>query len=231
VGAGIINALAAIGINESDKAFEGPYFQSHNADRRSRVEAAIAELGYVRNATSGQPAAHWRRSGFASWLLYPATTGSYPARAPYDAHPVPLLAEPWPGIPARGKGAANRAEACWVPIAPGLTPHGLRHTHRTIMEEAGTPPKLMDERLGHEDGSVQARYSHVTPRMRARLMDALTEQREEAVEARRRMSRAHPSRRSTRSSEPGRDQVGRRKKRSPDQDLLPIFSQGPPQTP
>ena len=161
-------------------------------DRRARVEAAITELAYVRNAASGELAVHWRRSGFASWLFYPATTGSYPTRAPSDAHPVPLLAEPWPGIPARGRGAASRAQACWVPIAPGLTPHGLRHTHRTIMEEAGTPPKLMDERLGHEDGSVQARYSHVTLRMRARLMDALTEQWEEALEARRAMSPGSP---------------------------------------
>jgi hypothetical protein len=38
------------------------------------------------------------------------------------------------------------------------------------MEELGTPPKLTDERLGHEDGSVQARYSHVTPTMRRQLM-------------------------------------------------------------
>jgi hypothetical protein len=44
------------------------------------------------------------------------------------------------------------------------------------MEELGTPPKLMDERMGHEDGSVQARYSHITARMRNRLMDELTEQ-------------------------------------------------------
>ncbi len=52
------------------------------------------------------------------------------------------------------------------------------------MEELGIPPKLMDERLGHEDGSVQARYSHITARMRNRLMDELTEQWEEGVEAR-----------------------------------------------
>ncbi|WUH92606.1 hypothetical protein OG900_22520 [Streptomyces sp. NBC_00433] len=52
--------------------------------------------------------------------------------------------------------------------AAGLL-HGLGHTHRTIMEEAATPPKRIDERLGHEDVPVQARYSHVTPRMRARL--------------------------------------------------------------
>jgi len=43
------------------------------------------------------------------------------------------------------------------------------------MEELGTPPKLMDGRMGHEDGSVQARYSHVTATMRERLLDGPTE--------------------------------------------------------
>jgi hypothetical protein len=37
---------------------------------------------------------------------------------------------------------------------------------------------------GHEDGSVQARYSHITARMRNRLMGELTEQWEEALAAR-----------------------------------------------
>ncbi|GAA2499379.1 glutamate--tRNA ligase [Streptomyces thermolineatus] len=36
---GIISALASIGISEADPAFEGPFFQSHNADRHR--EAAL----------------------------------------------------------------------------------------------------------------------------------------------------------------------------------------------
>jgi hypothetical protein len=44
---------------------------------------------------------------------------------------------------------------------------------------------LMDERLGHEDGSVQARYSHVTPVMRERLLDGLTHLWRSALDARR----------------------------------------------
>jgi integrase len=79
-----------------------------------------------------------------------------------------------------------------VPIAPGLTPHGLRHTHKTMMEELGTPPKLMDERMGHEDGSVQARYSHVTAAMRASLLDGLTARRQEALTARRAIAPGSP---------------------------------------
>jgi hypothetical protein len=53
------------------------------------------------------------------------------------------------------------------------------------MEELRTPPKLMDQRMGHEDGSVQARYSHITPDMRSRLMEGLTEHWESALDARR----------------------------------------------
>ncbi|MFC0597329.1 glutamate--tRNA ligase [Streptomyces palmae] len=42
---GIIGALAAIGINESDPAFEGPYFQSHNADRHREAAQQLFEAG------------------------------------------------------------------------------------------------------------------------------------------------------------------------------------------
>jgi hypothetical protein len=43
------------------------------------------------------------------------------------------------------------------------------------MEELGTPKVLMDDRTGHEDGSVGARYAHVTDSMRALLTEQLTE--------------------------------------------------------
>ena len=50
----------------------------------------------------------------------------------------------------------------------------------------------MDERMGHEDGSVQARYSHVTAEMRRRLMQGLTAEWEAALTARREMSPRSP---------------------------------------
>jgi integrase len=158
----------------------------------ARVRAAIADLGYVRGAASGALAAHWRRTGFATWLFRPAATGWYPRKAPQPAHPVPVLAEPWPGVPARGRNASGRADSCWLPIAPRLTPHGLRHTHRTTMEEFGTPPKLMDDRMGHDDGSVQARYPHITTAMRKRLMGDLTELWHASLEARRKLRAGSP---------------------------------------
>ncbi|AZK95549.1 MULTISPECIES: LacI family DNA-binding transcriptional regulator [Streptomyces] len=161
---------------------------------RARVEKAVADLGFVRGGAAPAPAAHWRRNGFATWLFTPAVSGWYPKKAPQEARPVPLLGEPWPGVPARGRGATNRADACWLPIAKGLTPHGLRHTHRTMMEDLGTEKVLMDERMGHIDGSVSARYAHVTPGMRRRLMVGLTDQWQAALDARLAMCSSSPVR-------------------------------------
>jgi integrase len=158
-------------------------------DTRTRVELAIAELNFVRGGAPTENAAHWRRNGFATWLFTPATSGWYPKKAPQEVRPVPLLGAPWPGVPVRGRNAQDRADSCWTPIARGLTPHGLRHSHRTHMEDLGTEKVLMDERMGHIDGSVSARYAHVTPGMRRRLMAGLTQQWEASLDARRKM---HP---------------------------------------
>ncbi|MFC9231540.1 LacI family DNA-binding transcriptional regulator [Streptomyces decoyicus] len=161
---------------------------------RAKVERAIADLGFVRGGVVSEHAAHWRRNGFATWLFTPAASGWYPKKAPQEARPVPVLGEPWPGVPTRGRNASERAEACWLPIAKGLTPHGLRHAHRTMMEDLGTEKVLMDERMGHIDGSVAARYAHVTAGVRKRLMIGLTEQWEAALDARLAMCPTSPVR-------------------------------------
>lgn len=156
---------------------------------RVRVETAIADLGFVSGGRASGHAAHWRRSGFAAWVFTPAASGWYPKKAPQEARPVPVTAD---GVPTRGRNSQGRATACWVPIASGFTPHGCRHTHRTVMDELGTPKVLMDERMGHIDGSVSARYAHVTPGMRAQLMKDLTRMWEWSLAARRAMSpRSH----------------------------------------
>lgn len=58
---------------------------------RARVEKAIAEVGFVHQVGPSREAAHWRRSGHATWIFTPAATGWYPRKAPNDAHPVPVL--------------------------------------------------------------------------------------------------------------------------------------------
>jgi hypothetical protein len=46
--------------------------------------------------------------------------------------------------------------------------------------------------MGHLDGSVQARYSHITTAMRGRLMDRLTELWSDALDKRREYSAGSP---------------------------------------
>jgi hypothetical protein len=160
---------------------------------REKVVAAVAELGYVRGGLPlGELAPHWRRTGFATWLFQPAVTGWYPRAAPRPPRPVPILGEPWPGVPTRGRGAAGRADSCWLPIAQGLVPHGLRHLHKTEMDEMGIPQRLKDDRMGHADGSVQARYSHITPAMRTAPYDGLTERWNAALHARKALAAGSP---------------------------------------
>lgn len=151
---------------------------------RVRVEAAITDLGFVRGSTAREGAAHWRRSGFATWVFQPATTGWYPRKAPQMPRPVPVAGEPFPGVPVRGRNSQGRAEACWVPLVQGLTPHLLRHSHKTVMVEMRTPEVLSHERLGHELGGMGGRYAHVTAPMRQELCEALTERWEAALDAR-----------------------------------------------
>jgi integrase len=147
-------------------------------------------LTYVFRGRRGSP--HWWRSGFSHWCFEPAASGWFPARAPYRRRPVPLLAEPWPGRPVRGTRNQARGEMCWLPLAAGLTPHGLRHSHKSLMAQLRIPEVLSHERLGHQLGGIGGRYSHVTPEMRAELIGALTEQWEQALDARAAMAEGSP---------------------------------------
>jgi len=65
------------------------------------------------------------------------------------------------------------ALASWLPVLRGLTPHGLRHSLQTWMDEDGIPEVLKTERMGHEMPGMHGVYGHVSPAMRADLTAAL----------------------------------------------------------
>ena len=96
---------------------------------RRHVESVIKAMGYRRNPAPDGPAWHWRRSAFEE-MFTAAASGWLPPRSPLPRRPVPLRGE-WPGERVRGRNAQGRAEFCWLPVAGGLTPHGLRHSHKT----------------------------------------------------------------------------------------------------
>ena len=69
--------------------------------------------------------------------------------------------------------AEDVALASWLPVLRGLTPHGLRHSLQTWMDEDGIPQVLKTERMGHEMPGMHGVYGHVSPAMRADLKAAL----------------------------------------------------------
>jgi integrase len=74
--------------------------------------------------------------------------------------------------------------ASWLPVSRGLTPHGLRHGHRTWMDEARIADVLKFERMGHEEPGMRGVYGHVSPAMRAELKAALQERWEQSLRER-----------------------------------------------
>lgn len=60
----------------------------------------------------------------------------------------------------------------FFPELPNITLKGLRHTHATLLLQAGVNPKIVQERLGHSNISTTLDiYSHVTPTIQAEALD------------------------------------------------------------
>ena len=63
---------------------------------------------------------------------------------------------------------------CKLSGHPRIRPHDLRHTHATLLLEAGVNPKVVQERLGHASLSITLDvYSHATATMQEKALDAL----------------------------------------------------------
>jgi hypothetical protein len=92
--------------------------------------------------------------------------------------------------PCEGSGQAPAEDmtvASWLPVLPGVTPHGLRHGLQTWMDEDGIPEVLKTERMGHEMPGMHGVYGHVSPAMRATLKAALQARWEDSLRERARL--------------------------------------------
>ena len=84
--------------------------------------------------------------------------------------------------------------ACWLPVKDGLTPHGLRHSHKTWMTEDGIPEILAEQRLGHQIPGMRGLYAHASPSMRGKLTAALQARWEESLRERAAIDQRSPAR-------------------------------------
>jgi hypothetical protein len=74
--------------------------------------------------------------------------------------------------------------ACWLPVKDDLTPHGLRHSHKTWMTEDGIPEILAEQRLGHQIPGMRGLYAHASPSMRDKLTATFQARWEESLRGR-----------------------------------------------
>lgn len=77
--------------------------------------------------------------------------------------------EQYPGYPLYIKKIENRMKRILklAKLSESLTPHSLRHTHTSLLAQAGVNLELIMERLGHEDEKTTRRvYLHVTQDMK-----------------------------------------------------------------
>ncbi len=59
---------------------------------------------------------------------------------------------------------------------PRITVHGFRHTHCSLLFEAGATPKQVQDRLGHKDITTTMNiYAHVTRNKKQEIADQFSD--------------------------------------------------------
>jgi hypothetical protein len=147
---------------------------------------------------------HYRRSNYGRRIWHPACEGRVRHASKEPERLVVTDATAWPGFPLTtwplipsgqqnyqppsGRGRQHIPDdtslAVWLSVAPGLTPHGLRHGHKTWMAEDGIPEILSEQRLGHDVPGMRGLYAHASDPMRTRLKEALQKRWEDSLRAR-----------------------------------------------
>lgn len=125
----------------------------------------------------GPEGGHLRRSNYYRRQWTPAVEGRRPVDGG-ESKPVYVRLDgvPWPGVPVVGRNNAGRADAAWLPIEPGMTPHGCRHSAKTWMIEDEVPEVASYQQLRHKRnalGGIRAVYSHTSEEMQQRLLERM----------------------------------------------------------
>ena len=161
-----------------------------------RCACAAGHGGSGRYVFLGPDGGHHRNSNYARRFFRPACDGRHPPANRRPGRLVVVNATAWPGrisahktagdhCPGSGETPADEAPlACWLPAKDGLTPHGLRHSHKTWMAEDGIPEILAEQRLGHQVPGMLGLYAHASQQMRENPTAALQTQWEESLRQR-----------------------------------------------
>lgn len=103
-------------------------------------------------------------------LLFPDSAGGGWRRGNFNRRLWRPACDGWPARRAvRGRAALEAAP----PIVKTLRFHDLRHTQETWLSEDKIEKIARDERLGHVTPGMEGTYNHVTPKMRADILNVL----------------------------------------------------------
>ncbi len=86
------------------------------------------------------------------------------------------------GRPAEARRRGTPGHPGWDPLVLGMKVHGIRHSHKAVLEAAGIPDAAIETRLGHAPSGISGVYSHVLRETEDRIVKAL-QSRYEAVTA------------------------------------------------
>lgn len=102
-----------------------------------------------------------------------------------DFHDSDFVFQNYDGYPLSTKKIRDRMRRImkYVGIDKRLTPHSLRHTHVSMMTEAGNDLPSIMERIGHEDPNTTLKiYTHVTEKMKVESINKISTYKSEILE-------------------------------------------------
>lgn len=87
------------------------------------------------------------------------------------------------GREAEPKRRGTSGHPAWDPLVPGMKVHGIRHSHKALLEAEGIPDSAIEARLGHGRGGrgISGVYSHVLPETEDRIVKILQARHEAAI--------------------------------------------------
>ncbi|WP_214327892.1 hypothetical protein [Nonomuraea sediminis] len=168
---------------------EGAHYQRGNFGTRIMRPAADGMYPGKSGARARPPRPVTVQVGGGTWGEEDIPFPGQPLQPPwpYAAVPREMDWEEWPEPPEefvipRQRGQwfydaddlRTRQIASWAPVMFGLTPHGLRYSLQTWMDDGGIKKALKVDRMGHEDLSMSGLYGQITDQMVTDLLTLLT---------------------------------------------------------
>jgi integrase len=142
--------------------------------RWKRVDLLNEKLEVAETYSSGEFGPPKTRSSRRIIPMSSTLVGIFKQLRPQECAPESLVFATWKGTPLNAKNLYNRqlAPACDAIELPRISWHSFRHTHATLLHEAGESLKTAQALLGHSDLETWLTvYTHTIPDSQKRAVE------------------------------------------------------------